>query len=125
MKTLPSGETKPRHWLLYSPSTGRVFCFVCRLFNPRGDSSLAKDGFQAWNHIDRLSEHEQSSEHRQALSQYSIRLTNKETLDRILVEENEKEKGYWREVLKRVVSTIKFLAVLGLSSVDPMRNLAA
>ena len=24
VKTLPSGETKPRHWLLYSPSTGRV-----------------------------------------------------------------------------------------------------
>ena len=87
----------------------------CRLFNPRGHSSLAKDGFQAWNHIDRLSEHEQSSEHRQALSQYFIRLTNKETMDRILVEENEKEKGYWREVLKRVVSTVKFLAVRGLA----------
>ena len=115
MKTLPSGETKPRHWLLYSSSTDRVFCFVCRLFKPRVHSSLAKDGFQTWNHIDRLSEHEQSSEHRQVLSQYSIRLTNKETLDRILVEENEKVKGYWRDVLKRVVSTVRFLAVRGLA----------
>ena len=115
MKTLPSGETKPLHWLLYSPSTGRVFCFVCRLFNPRCHASLPKDGFQAWNHIDRLSENEQSSEHRQALSQYSIRLTNKETPDRILVEENEKVKGYWRTVLKRVVSTVNCLAVRGLA----------
>ena len=35
----------------------------------------------------------------------------KVTLDRVLVDEIEKEKKYWREVLKRVVSSVKFLAV--------------
>jgi len=114
-KTLPSGETKLRHWLLYSPSTGCVFCFVCRLFKPKSQSSLVQAGFDAWDHINRLSDHEQSSDHRQALAQYSIRVANKETLDRVLVDELEKEKNYWREVLKRVVSTVKFLAARGLA----------
>jgi hypothetical protein len=114
-KTLPSGQSTPRHWLLYSPSTGRVFCFVCRLFKHNSQSSLVKDGFDAWDHINRLSDHEQSSDHRQALAQYSIRVANKETLDRVLVDEMEKEKNYWREVLKRVVSTVKFLAGRGLA----------
>src|SRR6218665_848210 len=27
----PNDEKNYRHWLLYSPSTGRVFCFVCKL----------------------------------------------------------------------------------------------
>lgn len=114
-KTLPSGQSRPRHWLLYSPSTGRVFCFVCRLFIHNSQSSLVKDGFDAWDHINRLSDHEQSFDHRQALVQYSIRVANKETLDRVLVDEIEKEKNYWREVLKRVVSTVKFLASRGLA----------
>jgi hypothetical protein len=36
-------------------------------------------------------------------------------LDRVLADEIEKQKNYWREVLKRVVSTVKFLAVRGLA----------
>jgi len=36
-------------------------------------------------------------------------------MDRVLVEEMEKERNYWREVLKRIVSTVKFLAVRGLA----------
>lgn len=76
---------------------------------------MVKDGFDAWDHINILSDHEQSSDDRQALTQYSIRVANKETLDRVLVEEIEKEKNYWREVLKRIVSTVKFLAVRGLA----------
>ena len=82
-KILPSGETKQRHWLLYSPSTGYVFCFLCRLFKHNSQSSLVKDGFDAWDHINRLTDHEQSSDHRQALAQYSIRVAKKVTLDRI------------------------------------------
>jgi len=46
-----------------------------------------------------------------------IRAANKETLDHVLVEEMEKERNYWREVLERIVSTVKFLAVRGLGTV--------
>ena len=105
-KTLLSGETKQRQWLLYSPSTGCVFCFVCRLFKPKSQAALEKDGLDAWDHINRLSDHEQSSDHQQALTEYSIRAANKETLDRVLVGEMEKERNCWREVLKRIYCEI-------------------
>ncbi len=29
---LPNGQLAPREWVVYSPSTGHVFCFACKLF---------------------------------------------------------------------------------------------
>jgi len=55
----PNGETVDRIWLLYSPSTGKVLCFVCKLLAwNKSHSQLANSGFDSWTHIDILREHE-------------------------------------------------------------------
>ena len=111
----PNGEISPRKWLLYSPTTGRLFCFVCKLFAHNSVSVLVSTGFDSWNHITRLGDHERSTDHRQALTTYTTRLYKSNTIDRSIADDMEKQKMYWREVLRRVVSTIKFLTSRGLA----------
>ena len=111
----PNGEISPRKWLLYSPTTGRLFCFVCKLFAHNSVSVLASTGFDSWNHITRLGDHERSTDHRQALTTYTTRLYKSNTIDRSIADDMENQKMYWREVLRRVVSTIKFLTSRGLA----------
>ena len=38
------GKKKKRNGLSYSPSTGKAFCFQCKLFSPE-DSAFFKSGF--------------------------------------------------------------------------------
>jgi hypothetical protein len=45
--SLPNGEKKKRNWLCYSPSTGKAFCFQCKLFSPE-DSAFSRSGFCDW-----------------------------------------------------------------------------
>jgi len=104
-----------RNWLLYSPSSGCVFCFVCKLFSINSKSALATTGFDSWSTMNRLEQHEQSAEHRCALRVYATHLANVQTLDKTICEQADKQKHCWREVLRRVVSTIKFLTSRGLS----------
>jgi len=112
----PDGEAVDRMWLLYSPSTGKVFCFVCKLLTwNTSHSQLANNGFDSWTHINRLREHERSSDHRQALFAYISRRDQVNTLDTAVAEEFDRERTYWHEVLKKVVSTVKFLTSRGLA----------
>uniref|UniRef100_A0A674JMD8 TTF-type domain-containing protein n=1 Tax=Terrapene triunguis TaxID=2587831 RepID=A0A674JMD8_9SAUR len=113
-QVFPNGEIIERPWLIYSPSTGCVFCFVCKLFSLNSTSVLAKRGFDSWDHIGRLGDHERSTEHRQALTTYIMRLSKTQALDKHTADGNIKERNYWTDVLKRVVATIQFLATQGL-----------
>ena len=84
-----NGEKVERNWLMYSPSTGCVFCFVCKLFSinsASNSSSLATTGFDSWDHIGRLNDHERSVQHRESLSKYAIRLAKHETIDRCIID---------------------------------------
>ena len=42
-----NGEKFSREWLVYSPSTGCVFCIVCRLFSS-SSGALVTHGFSDW-----------------------------------------------------------------------------
>ena len=101
------------------PSTGSLFCFVCKLFstiNASGNSSsLATTGFDSWDHIGRLNDHERSIQHRESLSKYAIRLAKHMTIDRCIVDSYARENSYWKEVLGRVVSVVTFLVTRGLA----------
>ena len=36
-----------RDWLVYSPSTGNVYCYVCKLFR-NGSECFSLNGFNDW-----------------------------------------------------------------------------
>uniref|UniRef100_H3AS83 Uncharacterized protein n=1 Tax=Latimeria chalumnae TaxID=7897 RepID=H3AS83_LATCH len=93
-----NGETIERPWLIYSQSTDCVFCFTCKM------AALANRGFDSWDHIGRLNDQEQYNEHRQAFTIY-------QTVDKHIADEYNKK----MEVLKRVVSAIKFLTTRSLA----------
>ena len=55
-----------RNWLCYFPSTGKAFCFQCKLFSPE-HSAFTRSGFCDWkNAIERMVAHERSKSHRDA-----------------------------------------------------------
>ena len=65
--------------------------------------------FNDWKHINRLHEHENSESNRNAsLSAASFKTNNARVNYRFLVQ-IDKEKVYWRALLKRVVAVVKFL----------------
>lgn len=66
-------EKTKKDWLIYSPSKGVVYCYVCKLFSS-SRQSLCEEGFGNWKNIsERLSEHESSKTHRDVVCTLSLR----------------------------------------------------
>lgn len=111
-----NGEYLPREWLLYSPSTGCVFCFACRLFGEGDGQSLFESGYNDWKHATRrIAEHENSDSHRKAMFNYINRAAADGVIDSQLKKQFESQCNYWSEVLQRVVAVVKFLSERGLA----------
>lgn len=112
---LPNGEVFKRDWLVYSKSTGRVFCVPCCLFQAGNKrTSFSEEGFNDWKHSFTLAkQHEQSNDHRANVLKLTSRKKSQCVASHVL-SQHEKEVRYWRDVLTRVVSVVKFLAVRGL-----------
>jgi hypothetical protein len=108
-----NGDSYTREWLLYSPNSGSVYCFVCKLFKT-SKSSLASDGFNDWRNPHVIGDHENSHEHRSALLIYLTRRKGSGVVSN-LEEQIQKEQEYWRHVLERVVAVIRTLAERGLA----------
>lgn len=72
VRTLSNGEKCHRQWMLYSPSQGNIFCFMCKLFG----SSRSKDnpfvcsGFDKWKKSERITQHENSIDHRNTTTKW-------------------------------------------------------
>uniref|UniRef100_A0A3B1JTW1 TTF-type domain-containing protein n=1 Tax=Astyanax mexicanus TaxID=7994 RepID=A0A3B1JTW1_ASTMX len=111
--SLPNGQTVTRQWLLYSPSTGCVYCFACKLFSSKHNTFV--HGFSDWKHSERIGEHEGSVEHRACMLALYNRSRGTATIDSDIVKQIDAERQYWREVLKRVVAVIQFLGERGLA----------
>lgn len=111
-----NGEYIERPWLLYSPSTGAAFCFACRIFTNANTQSNFETGFSDWKHAtERMREHENSEHHRKAMLTYVSLAAASGRIDTELQKQFESECSYWTEVLRRVVSVVKFLAERGLA----------
>ena len=109
-RILQNGDTVSREWLIYSPSIGCLFCFVCKLFG-KSKSALADKGFDDWKHAGvRLREHEHSSEHTSAMLAFRSRRKKTEMIDKSLQIQFDNEVKYWHNVLQRVVQVITFLS---------------
>lgn len=108
-----NGETLSRKWLVYSPSTGTVFCYCCKLFSIRDNQFVT--GFNDWkNCANRLHEHENSMDHRTAVLSLSSLGNKNARIDSNIVQQQESERAYWLNILKRIVATIQFLSSRGL-----------
>ena len=97
---LTNGETIKRNWILYSHTTGMAYRSVCKLFADRETHFTSR--FNDWKHINRLHEHENSESYRNArLAAASLKTKNARVDDGFLVQ-IDKEKVYWRAVLKEL-----------------------
>lgn len=71
--TKANGETYTREWLIYSPTTGCVYCFVCKLFNSvKASIRFVNIGFCDWKNNIMIQQHENSSIHRESMLSYLI-----------------------------------------------------
>ena len=63
-----NGEIVKREWLCYSPSTKKLYCFVCKLFASDSEKIiLASVGYGDWKHAPRdLARHESTNKHLKA-----------------------------------------------------------
>ncbi|XP_071033099.1 zinc finger MYM-type protein 1-like [Parasteatoda tepidariorum] len=116
-RKLRNGETVDRSWLIYSPSKKVLYCFSCRLFATTSNAFSSENGFNDWKHSNVcISEHENTLGHRQATMIYLSRKKNAGLLmDKVLTDQMNNQINYWKEVLRRIVEVIKFLASRGLA----------
>lgn len=68
-------ETRNREWLCFSPTTGKLYCYICKLMT--GPESLTKfsgEGFSNWKRaVEKLAQHETSKNHLDAVIAFSCR----------------------------------------------------
>lgn len=108
-------EIVNRFWLCFSPSIGKIYCYVCKLLETN-QGNLSNNGYCDWKHASkRLRQHEASKEHLQAVITLSQRGKEIGCIDKSLKQQMNEESGYWNKILMRVVSTIKFICERGLA----------
>ncbi|XP_050915352.1 uncharacterized protein LOC127130376 [Lathyrus oleraceus] len=114
-RALANGEMCDRDWLIYSKELDRLFCFCCKVFkNGICRGQLANEGYSDWVHVGtRIKENELGMEHVKNMTiwyEYHQRLQKFQTIDKATQKLIEKEKDHRKNVLKRVISIVKFLA---------------
>ncbi|XP_031334591.1 zinc finger MYM-type protein 1-like [Photinus pyralis] len=121
-KVLENNQKTLRTWMLYSPAKGSLVCFCCRLFdrNSSQSSSFSKsDGFKNWLKLSpKVDEHEASALHCSTFFQWKtleIGLMSGKTIDFQHQESVLREEKKWRDILKRILDVILFLARQNLS----------
>lgn len=117
-RRLANGKIDTRDWVIYSPSLSAVFCFPCRLFgnDQQNIESFRSKGFDNFHNFQRsFKSHETSKAHLENCMAFSIRQSGVQTVEAAQLRQHQVEMQYWREVLQRVVSVVKFLASRGLA----------
>jgi len=92
-----------------------LYCYICKLLGTK-NRKLSSDGFCDWKHAaEKLSQHKTSKHHLEAIIAINHREREIVCLDQQLVKQIAEISSYWCQVLKRVVSTIKFISERGLA----------
>ncbi|XP_071739856.1 uncharacterized protein [Rutidosis leptorrhynchoides] len=117
VRTLRNNDTIDRKWLVYSKELDKVFC--SKLFKkPICKSELGNVGINDWRHLsEKLKNRESSSEHMQNLENWAelrLRLNMNQAIDKELQELIKKDTDHWKEVLVRIIATVKCLAIYNL-----------
>jgi len=83
-RRMTNGEMVKREWLVYSPSTGNVFCQPCMLFGTQ--QSTFRTGFCDWKNCHpRVAEHENSAVHKASVIAWISRVVTAGRIDCALV----------------------------------------
>ena len=93
---------------MYSPSTGNVYCYACRLFRS-GSDSFSLNGFNDWENAHRITTHERSDSHLVAVKK-GFENAKAHHVDSAIAKQLENEQQYWIELRKRIVAVVTFLA---------------
>lgn len=114
-RLMPNGEKVNRPWLIYSKRHNYVYSFCCKLFNHYvKNCNFISNGIQDWKNLSTsLKHHENSMFHYEALKKWNdlkYRLKTNQVIDKENLALIEKEKLHWRDVLKRILAAIHFLA---------------
>lgn len=70
MRENKNNETRNHPLLCFSPSCGRVVCYICKLMT-KSDLQLCKEGFSDLKYCRKLEEHEASKEHLRAVVRFA------------------------------------------------------
>lgn len=117
-RKLPNGTIVDRDWVVFSPSEGSVYCFFCKLYGTSlsQNEPFQTNGFKDWKNYNRaFSQHECSKQDLKNSLDYRTFATNDNTLDKHFENQAQLEMQYWRKVLQRVASVVKFMASRGLA----------
>nr|XP_015918874.1 zinc finger MYM-type protein 5-like [Parasteatoda tepidariorum] len=101
-RKLSKDEIIKRDWLILSKSTGKLYCYVCKLFSSEISQNVFQTGFNDWKNAHILiSSHEQSKNH--ITSQVNL-INYQKTIqvDKELIRVQEETIKYWTKVLERV-----------------------
>jgi len=93
-KKLVNGEVVKRCHLVYSKSTGRIYCAPCKLCG--GTTSLGTDGFNDWKNAHIIHDHDNNAEHRACLRKYLGRSNLSQRIDSKLMIQYQGEVQYWK-----------------------------
>ncbi|KAL5191809.1 Zinc finger MYM-type protein 1 [Glycine soja] len=92
----------------------KVHCFCCKLFGSTNVSQLAIEGTKDWKNLgSKLKSHETNREHIINMTKWielEKRLTTKQTIDKHIQEQINKEKEHWEKVLLRIIAIVKYLS---------------
>lgn len=80
-------EITSRKWLCFSPSTGKIYCYVCKLMPSTQSTTnqFAGEGFCNWKKAnEKITEHENSPAHMNSILAFTLRSTNEARVDSVL-----------------------------------------
>ena len=109
-RILSNGEKCERKWIMYSETSGSVFCYVCKLFSSDQENAFVKGGFSNWKKVDEtICSHENSKEHSRCMLDWINFMQKTSQVDDKMVSMMREEQSYWTEILKRVLATMHYL----------------
>ena len=109
-RTTQTGERIHCSWLCFSPSTGRLYCFFCKLFGPK-DNPFFSDDFCDWKHV----QHKTSATRLKSLISFNNMKKQSGRTDLELEKQIKNSAQYWCRILKRIINVIMFLGERGLA----------
>lgn len=110
-----NGTPYEREWLIYSNSSDSVYCLFCALFNRNANQfCTVSRGYSDWKNIKRdVANHENTFKHHLAFKTWLDCHKRLQTMHTINAEQRKLlniETDRWKEVIKRLVASVQFLA---------------